>query len=42
MPDQKHLKNMEYFNCWGGMITNDAICTGGNKSRIAMEKAEFN
>ena len=42
MPDQKHLENVEYFNCWGGMITNDARCTGENKSRIAMEKVEFN
>ena len=42
MPDQKDLENVDYFNYWGGMITNDARCTSENKSRIAMEKAEFN
>jgi hypothetical protein len=25
MPDDKHLENVEYFNCWGGMITNKKI-----------------
>jgi hypothetical protein len=42
MPDPKDLENVEYFNSWGGMITNDARRTGENKSRIATEKAEFN
>ena len=37
MPDPKDLENVEYFNSWGGMITNDARCTGENKSRIAIE-----
>jgi hypothetical protein len=42
MQDQRDVENVEYFNYWGGVITNDAICTGENKYRIAMEKAEFN
>jgi hypothetical protein len=33
---------VEYFNCFGGMITNDARCTREIKSRIAMAKAAFN
>jgi hypothetical protein len=39
---QKHLENMEYFNCLGSMITNDARCTREVRSRIAMTKAAFN
>jgi hypothetical protein len=42
MIDQKQLKNVEYFNYLGTMITNDARCTREIKSRIAMAKAAFN
>ena len=24
---QKQLENVQYFNCWGSLITNDAKCT---------------
>jgi hypothetical protein len=41
MADEKELENVEYFNCLGDVITNDARHTGENKSRIAMEQAEF-
>jgi hypothetical protein len=40
--DQKQLENVEYFNYFGSMITNDARCTREIKSRIAMAKAAFN
>jgi hypothetical protein len=36
MIDQKHQQNVEYFNCIGSMMTNDARCTREIKSRIAM------
>jgi hypothetical protein len=39
---QKQMKNLEYFNYLGRMITNDARCTCEIKSRIAMAKAAFN
>jgi len=42
MIDHKQLENVEYFNYVGSMITDDARCTCGIKSRIAMEKAVFN
>jgi hypothetical protein len=42
MIDQKQLKNMEYFNCLGSVVRNNAKCTRKNKSRIAMGKAAFN
>jgi hypothetical protein len=42
MIDQKQPENVEYFNCLGSMITNDARCTREIKSRIAMAKAAFN
>jgi hypothetical protein len=42
MIDQKQLDIMEYFNCLGSMLTNDARCTYEIKSRIAMEKASSN
>jgi hypothetical protein len=32
-------KNVEYFNHFGSMITNDARCTSEIKSRTAMAKA---
>jgi len=38
MIDQKQLDIVEYFNCLGNMVTNDARCTHEIKSRIAMEK----
>jgi hypothetical protein len=41
MIDQKQPENVEYFNYLGSMITNDARCTHGIKSRIAMAKAAF-
>jgi len=41
MVDQNQPENMEYFNYWGSMITNDARCTCEIKSRIAMAKAAF-
>jgi hypothetical protein len=40
MIDQK-LENVEYFNCLGSMITNDARCTLETKSRIAIVNAAF-
>jgi hypothetical protein len=40
--DQKQPENVEYFNCLGSMITNDAGCTREFKSRIAMAKEAFN
>jgi hypothetical protein len=40
--DQKQLENVEYFNYWGSLITNDARCTREIKSRIATAKAAFN
>jgi hypothetical protein len=40
--DQKQLENVEYFNCSGSMVTSDARCTRGIKSRIVMAKAAFN
>ena len=42
MRDEKQVKNVEYLNCLGSMITNDARCASEIKSRIAMEKAAFN
>ena len=40
--DQKQLENIEYFNYFGRLITNDARCTREIKYRIAMAKAAFN
>jgi len=40
--DQKHPENVEYFNCLGGMITNDARCKREIKSKIAMAETAFN
>jgi hypothetical protein len=42
MIGQKQLENVEYVNCLGSMITNDARCTCEIKSRTAMAKATFN
>jgi hypothetical protein len=42
MMDQKQVDNVEYFNCLGSMITNDARCAGEIESMIAMAKAAFN
>jgi hypothetical protein len=41
MMDQKHPENVEYFNYFGSMITNDARCAWKIKSMIVMEKAAF-
>jgi hypothetical protein len=42
MIDQKQLENVEYLNCFGSVITNDARCTREIKYSIAMAKAAFN
>jgi hypothetical protein len=42
MVDPKHLQNVEYFKYFGSMTTNDAECTGKNKSRTVMVKEAFN
>jgi hypothetical protein len=42
MTDQKQMENVEYFNYLGTMITNDARCIHGIKSRINIPKATFN
>jgi hypothetical protein len=42
MTDQKQPANVEYFNCLGSMITNDARCAHEVKSRISMTEAAFN
>jgi hypothetical protein len=39
--DQEQLKNVEYFNYLGSMITNDARCTREIKFRISVAKAAF-
>ena len=39
--DQEQLKNVEYFNYLGSMITNDARCTREIKFRISIAKAAF-
>jgi hypothetical protein len=36
------LDNVEYVNCLGSVITNDARCTREIKYRIVMAKAAFN
>ena len=36
--DQKQPENVEYFNYFGSMIKNHAICTREIKSRIATAK----
>jgi hypothetical protein len=38
---QKQLKNVEYFNYFGSMITNDTKCTCEIKYRTAMAEAAF-
>jgi len=40
--DQKLLQNVEYFNCLGSILINDARNTREIKSRIDMAKAAFN
>ena len=39
---QEQLENMEYFNYFGSMITNDARCTSEIKSRTATAKGALN
>jgi hypothetical protein len=41
MTDQKQLKNVEYFNYLGSLITNDARCSLEIKSGIDMAKEPF-
>jgi hypothetical protein len=41
MVNQKQLENVEYFKYLGSITRNDARCTNGIKSRIAMAKAPF-
>jgi hypothetical protein len=38
MIDEKQLENVEYCNCLGSKITDDARCTRGIKSSIDMAK----
>ena len=40
--EQKQLENVKYFKYLGSMLTDDGRCTCEIKSRIVMEKAEFN
>jgi hypothetical protein len=42
MIDQKQKDTVEYFNCLGSMITNNAGCASEIISRIAMATAAFN
>jgi hypothetical protein len=39
MIDEKQLQDVEYFNCLGIMITNDATCKREIKSRVSKERA---
>jgi hypothetical protein len=39
---KKQLKNVEYLNYGGSLITNDARCTEEIKSNIATAKEAFN
>jgi hypothetical protein len=41
MIEQKQLENVDYFDCLGSMIADDAQCICQVKSRIAMVKAAF-
>jgi hypothetical protein len=40
--DQNQAESLECFNYLGNLITNDARCIPGIKSKIAMTKAAFN
>jgi hypothetical protein len=42
MTHQKQLRNVEYDNYLGSMITNNAICTRVIISVIAMTQSAFN
>jgi hypothetical protein len=39
---QKQPEDLECFNYWGSMITNDARCTREIKSMVVIEKITFN
>jgi len=39
MIDPKQIENVEYFNYYGSMITNQARCTPEIKYRVAMAEA---
>jgi len=41
MIDQKQLRNVEYVNYFGCLITSDARCAHEIKSRISMTRATF-
>jgi len=41
MIDHKQLENVEYFNCQGSPLTNDANCGREIKSRINVATAVF-
>ena len=41
MIDKKQPENVEYLNCFGSMLTNDARCTREVKCGIAKAKAAF-
>ena len=41
MWDQNLLQNVEYFDYFGSMVTNDTGCTREIKSKSAMAKAAF-
>jgi hypothetical protein len=42
MRGQKRLKNVEYLNYLGSLITSDARCAREIESRTAMAKSAFN
>ena len=42
MTDKKLSECVEYFNCLGSILTNDARYTSEIKSRTAMASADFN
>jgi hypothetical protein len=42
MIDQKQTKNLEYYNYFCTVITNDARCMQEIKSKIFIAKAAFN
>jgi hypothetical protein len=41
MTEQRELENVEYFNYWSSVITDNARCMLKIKSRFAMARAAF-
>ena len=41
MIGQKQPENVEYFDCLGGMMTDDMSCTHKTKCSVAVVKAAF-